>query len=122
MSLRFYGAFGKNESRYGNNFFSLDTGLQTSFYHEEYVNKSESAGLELEGQLGTLPGGTARFSAGAGYRKSGFTYTVQPSGGVIDDRSSQSRYAYGEVDLPLIGERSEERRVGKEWVSKWRIG
>src|SRR3546814_2434792 len=31
MSLRFYGAFGKNESRYGNNFFSLDTGLQTSF-------------------------------------------------------------------------------------------
>src|SRR3546814_17841819 len=71
---------------------------------EEYVNKSESAGLELEGQLGTLPGGTARFSAGAGYRKSGFTYTVQPSGGVIDDRSNQSRYAYGEVDLPLIGE------------------
>src|SRR3546814_18071999 len=29
MSLRFYGAFGKNESRYGNNFLSLDTGLQT---------------------------------------------------------------------------------------------
>src|SRR3546814_644572 len=104
MSLRFYGAFGQNESRYGNNFFSLDTGLQTSFYHEEYVNKSESAGLELEGQLGTLPGGTARFSAGAGYRKSGFTYTVQPSGGVIDDRSNQSRYAYGEVDLPLLVE------------------
>lgn len=104
MSLRLQGAFGKNESRYGNNFFSLDTGLQTSLYHEEYVNKSESAGLELEGRLGMLPGGTARFSAGAGYRKSGFTYMVQPSGGVIDDRANRSRYAYGEVDLPLIGE------------------
>lgn len=66
-----------------------------------YRNKSLTYEVGAEGPLFTLPGGEARLATGAGYRYGDFLYLI---GNMVDaDGDESSRFAYAELNLPLVG-------------------
>jgi outer membrane receptor protein involved in Fe transport len=68
-----------------------------------YRNKSLIYEIGVEGPLFTLPGGEARLAAGAGHRYNDF---LDLTGNTIDaDGDESSRFAYAELNLPLVGPR-----------------
>ncbi|NII09470.1 TonB-dependent receptor [Oleiagrimonas sp. C23AA] len=69
--------------------------------HVNYRNKSRTYELGGEGPLFTLPGGEARLAAGVGYRYNSYQY--QSAGTVRADGDTRSRFAYAELNLPVIG-------------------
>jgi outer membrane receptor protein involved in Fe transport len=68
-----------------------------------YRNKSLSYELGAEGPLFALPGGEARLAVGAGYRTNDFLQQDLVGGAVSVDGDEGSRFAYAEINLPLIG-------------------
>jgi len=67
-----------------------------------YSNKSLTYEVGAEGRLFTLPGGDARLAIGAGYRKNDFLYKTSGTR-VNADGDESSRFAYAELNLPLVG-------------------
>lgn len=69
-----------------------------------FCNRAASAEVGAEGPLFALPGGNARAAFGAGYRSNGMAYTrfsgTTPL--VNFDVTRDSRFAYGEIYLPVI--------------------
>ncbi len=72
----------------------------TSLYYENVLRIGE---LQAAGPLMTLPSGPVKLAIGAGYRHEGFE-TATPSDPTqpVTNASRDVRYAYGEVDLPLV--------------------
>ncbi|MGJ4728088.1 TonB-dependent receptor domain-containing protein [Luteimonas sp. SDU101] len=68
-----------------------------------YRNLSRSHELGVEGPLGRAPGGEARLAAGVGYRHNGFETRYPDSGYTQADGDVRSRFAYAEVEIPLVG-------------------
>jgi len=66
-----------------------------------YTNKSLTYEIGAEGPLFTLPGGEARLATGAGYRYNDFLYLKD--GTTNGDGDESSRFAYAELNLPLVG-------------------
>jgi len=69
--------------------------------------------VEAEGALFTLPGGHARISVGAGYRKSSLEVINLVAATTSDSGSNRSRYGFGEIHLPLISEDHGVRAVSR---------
>jgi outer membrane receptor protein involved in Fe transport len=68
-----------------------------------YRNKTKSFELDGDGTIFELPGGPARLAVGAGYRAIDFA-TFKGEGSFQNlSRSQDNYFAYGEVDLPLVG-------------------
>lgn len=68
-----------------------------------YHNTAKSIEISGDGPLFRLPGGEAKLATGAGYRKIGFERD-QLNGTAVNARHSQaSYYAFGEIELPLVG-------------------
>ncbi len=67
-----------------------------------YCNTSYSAEISGEGPLFQLPGGDVRAAIGAGYRRNDFD-SISYTGGSRESGQRSSRYAFGELYLPLIG-------------------
>ncbi len=72
----------------------------TTLYYENVLRIGE---LQATGPLITLPSGPVKLALGAGYRYEGFDYATpsdptQP----VTNASRNVRYAYGEVELPLV--------------------
>ncbi|MHB1056718.1 MAG: TonB-dependent receptor domain-containing protein [Rhodanobacter sp.] len=65
-----------------------------------YGNRSRTYGADAEGPLFSLPGGDARLAVGAGYRHNDFLYLYE--GSATADGSEGSRFAYAELNLPLV--------------------
>lgn len=67
-------------------------------------NRAWSAEANFEGPLFTLPGGAARVAFGGGLRRNGFAYNVVTDGITTQDFdvARSSRYAFGELNLPII--------------------
>src|SRR5690348_7365899 len=65
-----------------------------------YSNKSRTYEVDGEGPLFSLPGGDARLAVGAGYRYNNFLYVYE--GSPTADGDEGSRYAYAELNLPLV--------------------
>ncbi|MCD9033168.1 TonB-dependent receptor [Luteimonas sp. Y-2-2-4F] len=74
-----------------------------------YCNDSRSYELGAEGPLFALPAGDARLAAGIGYRKNTFRNVNHVTGAETIRGSESARFAYAEIDLPLVGP---EQRVG----------
>jgi len=66
-----------------------------------YRNKSLTYEIGAEGPLFMLPGGEARLATGAGYRYNDFLYLGNDT--VNADGNESSRFAYAELNLPLVG-------------------
>lgn len=79
------------------------TGVVTPFVARNlYRNKSLSYEVSAEGPLFALPGGDARLAVGAGYRTNEFLQSSLLSGIATADGDESSRFAYVEINVPLI--------------------
>src|SRR3546814_9755482 len=67
-----------------------------------YRNRTQAAGVELEGAIFTLPGGDARVSFGGGLRKTELKQANLVSRAVAIGGENSSHYAYGEINVPLV--------------------
>lgn len=66
-----------------------------------FCNKSESVEVNAEGPVFNLPGGDARIAMGFGHRRNDFE-SRSFSSTFLTEGTLSSRYAYGEVYLPLV--------------------
>lgn len=94
---------------------SLATGLLASQSHDCLCNRSRMYELGAEGPVFALPGGDARIAMGAGYRANAFLHYNYLTGAPLIEGDDSSRFAYGEINLPLLpplqGERRDRRLV-----------
>ncbi|WP_232475831.1 TonB-dependent receptor [Flavisphingomonas formosensis] len=79
--------------------FAACTDSGNSFYR----NTAKSIEIDGDGDLFRLPGGTAKLALGAGYRDIGFRRFVGAGSAVNTAHSQASHFAFGELNLPLIG-------------------
>lgn len=95
-------AYGRNNSRYNTEIAPPNrTATKTSGC---YCNEAFNAELVLDGPLVSLPAGDLRFGFGGGYRSNSMRYTRFQNAtqeGAFDV-SQNSRYIFGEVELPLF--------------------
>lgn len=68
-----------------------------------YCNKSRMYEVGAEGPLFALSGGDARLAVGAGYRKNEFLQYNYLTDTATTHGEESSRFAYAELNLPLIG-------------------
>lgn len=68
-----------------------------------YRNRSRAYEVGAEGPLFSLSGGEARLAVGAGYRSNAFRSGNLISGYTQVDGDVGSRFAYAELNLPLVG-------------------
>lgn len=68
-----------------------------------YRNTERSVEINADGPLFALPGGEAKLALGAGYRSIGFDRFNGAGSTVNAQHVQDSYYAYGEINLPLIG-------------------
>jgi outer membrane receptor protein involved in Fe transport len=66
-----------------------------------YGNRSRTYEADAEGPLFSLPAGDARLAVGTGYRHNDFRYLY--TGTPVADGKEGSRFAYAELNLPLVG-------------------
>lgn len=100
-TLTLGGAVGKEKNSVSQPTVSRADGEVTASGLVAYRNKSLTYEIGAEGPLFTLPGGEARLATGAGYRYNEFLYQI---GNAINaDGDESSRFAYAELNLPLVG-------------------
>src|SRR3546814_35529 len=101
-SLRLNGFLGEDETRTHQLAYTLATGALASNSRTMYRNRTQAAGVELEGAIFTLPGGDARVSFGGGLRKTELKQANLVSRAVAIGGENSSHYAYGEINVPLV--------------------
>ena len=94
-------AYGRDKTLTHQQVISTGTGAISKNSIGAYSNKSLNYEIDAEGPLFTLPGGEARLATGAGYRYNDFLYMSGSTTAADGDESS--RFAYAELNLPLIG-------------------
>lgn len=82
---------------------NIATGVPTTIVHECYCNEIVSYEVGAEGPLFTLPAGNARLAVGAGYRRNEYRQRNYITDVIDTQGDESSRFAYAEVNLPLIG-------------------
>ena len=102
-TLSIGGTWGRDDVISGLSIGNRATGKVTPIAHSLYRNGSRTYELGAEGPLFALPGGDARLAVGAGYRTNNFLQSSLVSGTVGADGDDSSRFAYAEINLPLIG-------------------
>jgi outer membrane receptor protein involved in Fe transport len=78
-------------------------GVSGGTYTSRYTNRTVSGELAVDGPLLALPGGDVRLAAGAGFRNNGFESLVGAASIQNYDKHQNSRYAFGELNLPVLG-------------------
>jgi iron complex outermembrane receptor protein len=101
-TLTLSGAMGKEKNAMAQPTVNRATGSATADGLSAYRNKSRTYEVGAEGVLFTLPGGEARLATGAGYRYNDFQYQRGSTTSYGGDESS--RFAYAELNLPLVGQ------------------
>jgi outer membrane receptor protein involved in Fe transport len=95
------GSAGRDRVHYATNQF---TGTQlTSRTFGCYCNDAHSVELAADGPLFALPGGPAKIAPGVGYRDNRLVSQRGDNSAQNVDAHQDSRYAYAEASLPLIG-------------------
>jgi len=100
-TLSIDGAWGKEDTDARNTVVTPATGTPT-LSRTAYRNRSRGYEVGAEGPLFSLPGGEARLAVGAGYRSNAFQNRSLISGYTQVDGDVSSRFAYAELNLPLI--------------------
>jgi len=97
------GAQGKEETVSAISIVVRATGDVIPLSHGFYRNKSFMYEIGAEGPLFALPGGDARLAVGAGYRRNEYLEGSLLRGTVLNEGDDSSRFAYAEINVPLIG-------------------
>lgn len=84
-----------------------------------FCNEVVSAEAGAEGPLFALPGGSARLAFGAGFRNNSLDFTRAVNGtlSAAFDRTRRSRFAYGELYLPIVAPDNAVRGVAELTLS-----
>lgn len=93
--------WGRERTQAVNEVITPDAGV-VSTARTGYWNTSRSYEAGAEGPVLHTPGGEVRLAVGVGYRHNGFESRSLTSGYVQVDGDVRSRYAYAEVDVPLV--------------------
>jgi outer membrane receptor protein involved in Fe transport len=109
-SMSIYATTGRSNVFYGNTQVDKNTGQALTPSRICYCNKSRSYEASMEGPLFQLSGGDARIAMGAGYRVNDYLYR-SGKGVTLYGGDESSRFAYVELNLPLIGEDSKTSGV-----------
>lgn len=96
-------AIGSDKTSYAQPTVSSVTNAIVSDDRGAYSNKSRTYEIGAEGPLLMLPGGEVRLATGLGYRTNHFLDQSLTSQAVNANGSQSSRFAYAELNLPLIG-------------------
>lgn len=102
-TLAFGGSWGQDDTDYHQSLITTATGVVSSPSRTCYCNESRAYELGAEGPLFALPGGDARLAVGVGHRTNEFLQRSLITGNTSADGDESSRFAYAEVNLPLIG-------------------
>lgn len=94
------GVWGKDETDLNFTLVTVATGAST-LVQGCYCNESRSYEIGAEGPLFAVGGGEARIAVGAGYRQNHFLRSTNNN--ITLDGDGESRFAYAEINLPLIG-------------------
>lgn len=100
-TLSIGGAWGRDNSDVSNTVVTPATGT-SALSRTVYRNRSRSYEAGAEGPLFSLASGDARLAVGVGYRSNALRYGNPVSGSMQVDGDVSSRFAYAELDLPLI--------------------
>ncbi|WP_202841567.1 TonB-dependent receptor [Luteimonas saliphila] len=95
--------WGKDETQNNADMVTIPEGVSTPMIRTGYGNESRSYEFGAEGPLFALGGGDARLALGAGYRTNRLLINIQQTGMIAADGDESSRFAYAEMNLPLIG-------------------
>jgi outer membrane receptor protein involved in Fe transport len=97
------GAWGKDDHLQYQTRTNVTTGASTIVSNHCFCNKSRSYEVNAEGPLFALPGGDARLAIGGGYRRLDFQQFERTAGVAAIKGSESARFAYAEMNLPLVG-------------------
>lgn len=84
----------------------LGTGTLTQMLNDCFCNEILTYDVGAEGPVFSLPGGDARLAVGAGYRRNEFAQDNYLAGVTAVEGSEASRFAYAEINLPILGRKS----------------
>lgn len=98
--------WGKDDTQNNADVITLATGAATPGLRTGYVNESRAYEVGAEGPLFALNGGDARLAVGAGYRSNDLLVKIHRTGRIAADGEESSRFAYAELNLPLLGPES----------------
>ncbi len=101
-TLSLGGTWGRERTDASNTVVTPSAGTATRS-RTSYRNTSRTYEASAEGPLLRLPAGEARLAVGAGYRYNGFQNRNLVSGYTQVDGEVRSRFAYAEVNVPLVG-------------------
>ncbi len=102
--MRIHGFVGADRAESGGDIFLINGGALAARSWYEYKNVVKSSDVDFEGAVFALPGGEARASLGGGVRKTTYEQTNLLTGANQVSGSGKDYFAYGELNLPLIGE------------------
>ncbi|QNG48554.1 TonB-dependent receptor domain-containing protein [Sphingobium yanoikuyae] len=94
------GVYGKDKTRYDQSYYN--SGQIASRSRGCYCNSVRSIELNAEGKLADLPAGYLRLALGGGYRENEFHQFSSSTNRTVTKGSTESVYAFGEAQLPLI--------------------
>lgn len=101
-TLSMGGTWGRENTDVTYTVVTTATGM-SALSRNSYSNSSRTYEANAEGPLFDLFGGQARLAVGAGYRENDFQNRNLISGHTQVDGEVSSRFAYAELNLPLIG-------------------
>ncbi|MCE7032892.1 TonB-dependent receptor [Lysobacter sp. GX 14042] len=81
----------------------LGTGALTQMLNDCFCNEILTYDVGAEGPVFSLPGGDTRLAVGAGYRRNDFAQHNYLAGVSAVEGSEASRFAYAEINLPILG-------------------
>lgn len=98
--LSLSGVYGEEKVQLHSDSFAGSVPTSTAFVC--YCNSGRSVELTADGSLFRLPGGPAKLAVGTGYRDNTFN-AFRGAGNINNvERSQDSYYAYGELNLPFV--------------------
>lgn len=101
-SISVSAAWGRDRHRQYQVRQDMGTWATVSQLDECYCNKSEVYEVGAEGPLFSLRAGEARVALGGGYRVNEFGQINNATGSPITEGRESSRFAYAELDVPLV--------------------
>lgn len=101
-TLSIGGSWGKDEHEQYRVQTAFSTGVSTVATNLCYCNESRTYEVGAEGPVFALPAGDARLAVGAGYRSNEFREINHNSGITTVQGEESARFAYAEINLPLI--------------------
>lgn len=96
-------AWGEDDTLTRADMVTFATGVSSPVTRFGYSNESRTYEVGAEGPLFALRGGDARLAVGAGYRTNSLLERNQLAGTTNAAGEESSRFAYAELNLPLIG-------------------